>query len=703
MGHRDLGRAGAVALACAWIGMGSAAGAAAADDDLTQMSIEALMGMEVTSVSKREEKLSDAAAAIYVITGEDIRRAGVTSIPEALRMAPGVQVSRISDNAWAISARGFAEEFANKLLVMIDGRSVYTPLFAGVYWDVQDVMLEDVDRIEVIRGPGATLWGSNAVNGVINIITKRAEDTQGALVTAGYGNEEEGFGAVRYGYELNEDTHARVYAKYFRRDGGQRIDDTGRAHDDWDMIRGGFRLDSALSEHDDLTVQGDFYDGGSGLENVEVVSLVPPTSRMIDRTQEVQGGNLLGRWTHRFSETSETMLQVYYDRTERQDDLVDEDRDTVDVDFQHGFSLGERNRVTWGAGYRWSRDETSSSFLVGLDPEDRVHDLVSGFVQDEITAVPDRLRFIVGSKFEYNDFSGFEYQPSGRFVYTPGEQHTLWGAVSRAVRTPSRADEEIEILLEAMASSFSACLAPPPVTCPPAPPTTVPFTQAVTVNGNDDFDAEELTAFELGYRFHPAKRLSLDIATFYNRYQGLRSVEMGPITPSFAEILADPGAFLANPVIEAPLVFDNKLDGITYGAEIAASWQVTDWWRLLATWSGIQIDMDPDRDSTDLNTGDTIEGSTPTHMATLRSQMDLPGDLELDGSLFWMENLPALSVPSHLGVDVRIGWKPTDHLELSLVGRNIQESRHQEFGGTTLIRSAAKVDRSIYGKVTWTY
>jgi len=695
MGQRERRGAVVAAFVGAWLGWVAAPAAAAdasPDDDLTQMSIEALMGMEVTSVSKREEKLSDAAAAIYVITNEDIRRAGVTSIPEALRMAPGIQVSRISSNAWAISSRGFAEEFANKLLVMIDGRSVYTPLFAGVYWDVQDVMLEDIDRIEVIRGPGATLWGSNAVNGVINIITKSAKETQGALVTAGYGNEEEGFGAVRYGYELDEDTHARVYAKYFRRDGGQRVDETGRAHDDWDMARGGFRLDSALSEHDDITIQGDFYDGGVGLDNTEVTSLVPPRSRTIDRTQELQGGNILGRWTHRFSETAETTFQLYYDRTERQDDLVDEDRDTVELDFQHGFNLGERNRVTWGSTYRWSRDETTSSFLVGLDPEDRVHDLVSGFVQDEIVALPDRLRFIVGSKFEYNDFSGFEYQPSGRFVFTPGEEHTVWGAVSRAVRTPSRADEEIEILISANAASL-----------PVGPGLTVPFTLAATANGNDDFDSEELTAFELGYRFHPAQRVSLDIASFFNRYQGLRTAEIGDISPSTQEILANPGAFLANPVVELPLVFDNKLDGTTYGIEVAASWQVTDWWRLLGTYSGIQIDMDPDKDSTDTGTGDTIEGSTPTHMATLRSQMDLPGNLELDGSVFWMENLPALSVPSHVGVDLRIGWKPVDHLELALVGRNLQETRHQEFGGTTLIRSAAKIDRSIYGKVTWTY
>ena len=638
--------------------------------DLTELSLEDLMNIEVTSVSKKAEKLSEATAAIFVITQEDLRQSGVTSIPEALRMVPGLQVARIDANKWAITSRGFNSRFANKLLVLIDGRSVYTPIFSGVYWDMYDVLLEDVERIEVIRGPGATLWGANAVNGIISIITKNARDTRGGLVTLGGGSEERGFGGVRYGGKLGDDVYYRVYAKYFNRD--HFVWASGEeAADAWDVLRGGFRMDWEASGSNLLTLQGDVYDGDAGQTFSFVTSLEPPYMRMLEFDAPIAGGYALGRWEHIFSDASDMALQLYYDRFEREEAIVEGLVNTFDLDFQHRFMLGQWQEIVWGLGYRFISDESDSTFTLSFDPKSRDYDLFSAFVQDEITLAQGRLRLMLGSKFEHNDYTGSEIQPNARLLWMPHERHTGWAAVSRAVRTPNRVSDDVR--LQGMYGT------------PPA---------LMVMFGDRDVESEELLAYELGYRVRPTDRLFLDMATFYNIYDELETVEPG--TPYF-ETSPAPGYLVV------PVFADNKMDGETYGVELAADWRVLNWWRLRAAYAYLQMQLRLDENSGDV-WSESMEGRSPRHQFSLLSSMNLPGRLELDLGNRYVDNLPYLDVKSYFSMDVRLGWNVLDNLEVSIVGQNLLDSHHSEFTPqdyTTLpVDLPIEVERGVYGKIT---
>ncbi|MEQ1528954.1 MAG: TonB-dependent receptor, partial [Methylococcales bacterium] len=416
---------------------------AAETPEVLDLNIEDLVNVQVTSVSQKAQALSDAPAAVFVISNEDIKRSGVTSIPEALRMAPGVDVARINANKWAISARGFNGSIANKLLVLIDGRSVYTPAFSGVYWDSQDVMLEDVDRIEIIRGPGATLWGANAVNGVINVITKHSEDTQGGLLTAGGGTKETGFGAFRYGAKLGKDTSVRAYIKGFQRDEFKTPEGLN-AGDDWHKQQGGFRIDSRLSMQDDVTLQGDIYQGGLH-QSITTPTYQPPYQQALSDTIHISGGNITTRLHHNFSSTSDYILQFYFDHYKRQEFIETEERDTLDLDFQHNFAFGKRHNLIWGLDYRYTYDNFATTSLVKLNPSRRGTQLFSAFIQDEIMLIDDTLWFTLGSKFEHNDYTGFEGQPTARLMWAPHTGHRFWASVSRSVRTPARAEHDVSI------------------------------------------------------------------------------------------------------------------------------------------------------------------------------------------------------------------------------------------------------------------
>ncbi len=464
-----------------------------AAQDFTQLSLEELMMVEVSTVGKRRQTLSETPAAIYVLTQEEIRRSGATSIPEALRRVPGLNVAQLNSSQWAISSRGFNGLFANKVLVLIDGRNVYSPLFAGVNWDVQDMLLEDVERIEVIRGPGATLWGANATNGVINIITKRAEDTQGGLLTGGSGSVEKGFGGVRYGGQIGQQAFYRVYGKYFNRDGLTRLDGREGA-DDWDSLRGGFRMDWAPAGGDSLTLQGDIYDTDAGATQ-DFATISPPFLSTADERRELNGGYLLGRWQRNYSATSTTQLQLYYDRAERKQLLLGEVRNNFDLDFQHQFSWGERHNFVWGTRYRRIKDDIQNSFVLTFSPNERVDHLFSGFVEDQIELLPNRLSLSIGSKFEENDSTGFEIQPSVRLAWTPNLRQTGWAAVTRAVRTPNRFIEDARVRLAVIPN--------------PQGPLTI-----LSLLGNRDVESENILAYELGYRYQPTPDVSLDVAPF---------------------------------------------------------------------------------------------------------------------------------------------------------------------------------------------
>jgi iron complex outermembrane receptor protein len=629
--------------------------------DLARLSLEELMNVEVTSVSKRAEKLSEAPAAISVITADELRRSGATSLPEALRLVPGMEVARVDSHNWAVSARGFNDLFANKLLVLMDGRSVYTPLFSGVHWDVQDALLEDIERVEVIRGPGATVWGANAVNGVINIITRSAKDTQGLMLTGGGGTEEQGFAGVRYGGKLGENAYYRVYGKYFNRD-DQVLPDGTDSNDRWNMERGGFRVDWDASTDDHFTLQSDLYSGRLN-QTFFLPTPTPPFAQTNRSNLDVNGGNVLGRWSRSFSERSDLSLQVYYDRTVRNGPVLNEDRDAIDIDLQHHFLLGERQDLVWGAGYRVSSDELDNTYTATFNPDQRTVQLFSLFAQDEITIVPDRLRVTLGSKFEHNDFTGFEYQPGGRISWTPTDRQTVWASISRAVRTPSQAEDDIQLRQV----------------------TTTPGVQTL-IQGSREFDSEELLSYEVGYRWRPLDRITLDAAAFYHDYGNLRSVE--------------PSGVLPGPPVTVTAVLANRLNGETYGVEFAPSWQITDWWRVQAAYTFLQMQLHRDAGSLDTTT-EANEGRNPHHQLSLRSSLDLPQNIEFDCSVRYVESLPDFQIPSYVVMDARLAWRPFKNLELAIVGQNFLDDRHPEFQAVLIPTERTEVQQSVYGKVTW--
>ena len=630
----------ALALLACPAGAQQPAGTIAAAADLKKLSIEELMEIDVTSVSRRAERLNDAAAAIIVITQEEIRRSGVTSLPEALRLVNSLHVARQSQRDWAISARGFNLTTANKMLVLIDGRSVYTPLFSGVFWDVQDTLLEDVERIEVIRGPGGTLWGANAVNGIINIITKRAADTQGGLIALGAGNEERGFGAVRYGGTLGERGHYRAYAKYFDRDSMVLANGSDARDSRW-MGQGGFRADWNASERDAFTFQADAYTGQSG--------------EFVRDDTNLDGGNLLGRWARNLGEDSNLELQVYYDRTHRYiPDLFEEHLDILDLDFQHRLPVAERHDLVWGFGYRTHRDRVGNSAAVGFFPPRRDFDLFSLFAQDEVRFLGDRLAVTAGTKLEHNDSTGLEVQPSVRAAWKASDRRTLWAAISRAVRTPTRIDEDVAFFF----------------------PDGTPIVQ-----GNPDFESEEVLAYEVGYRIQPHPDLLVDVATFYNVYDNLRSQESLGAAPF-------------------PRILLNDLEADTYGVELRTNLQPSQGWRVQVAYAWLEKELRLDPGSKN-PFGGLEEGNDPEHRATLRSILDLPGGFELDGWLRYVSSLPSPIVDAYTELDLRLGWKSAEGLELSLVGQNLLHESHEEFGPAGPLREA--VERSLYGKVTWRF
>ena len=599
--------------------------------ELKRLSLEDLLNQDVTVVSRRAEKLSEAPSAVQVITSEDIQRSGATSLPEALRLAPNLEVAQVNSHDWAISARGFNNTLANKLLVMIDGRTVYTPLDAGVFWDVQNVLLEDIDRIEVVSGPGGSLWGANAVNGVINIVTKSAKDTQGLMLEGGGGSLLQDFGAVRYGGGNGTNLFFRVYAQRFDRN-DTVFPNGDDADDSWDMSQGGFRVDWYSSDMNTLTVQGDAYSGSEAATN-------GPTF--------VDGQNMLARWTHTISDTSDLTVQTYFDRTWRQiPDSFAEDLETYDLDIQHRFALAGRQSITWGAGYRLMDDDVQNSATIAFLPPKRNMQLFSGFVQDEIALVPDRLQLTLGTKLEHNDFSGFEVQPSARLAWTPDERQTVWGAVSRAVRSPSRVDSDLRT------------------------PGTPPFLLA----GNPDFDAETVLAYEAGYRVRPLDRLSLSLAGYYNEYNDLRSVDS--LTPT-------------------NFIIGNGFKGQTWGFELSGNYQVTDNWRLRGGYTYLNKLLWSHRPGV---LPSVREGNDPENQVLIQSILDLPAHFQFDAVGRYVDTLHNPHVPSYVAFDLRLAWWYKGKVEVSIIGQNLWDNQHPEFGAAA---TRQEIPRSVFGKVAW--
>ncbi|MCA9472984.1 MAG: TonB-dependent receptor [Nitrospirales bacterium] len=624
----------------------------AGDLDLTTLSLEELMEIQVTSLGKKQQKLVQTTAAVYVITHEDIRRSGVTSIPEALRMAPGVQVGRINNNQWAVSIRGFNDRFANKLLVLLDGRPVYNSLFTGVTWEIQDTMLEDIERIEISRGPAGTLWGVNAMNGVINIITKHSRDTQGALLSGLAGSEEDIL-AMRYGGHSDHTLQYRLFGKYWSRD--TQFNQSG-AHDDTRMFRGGFRADWAPLGQNAFMFEGELYQGKAGQQNLVATSPnFPYAFTPVQEDIDLKGGHFLGNWKRDLGYHSNMVFQLFYDHFEREERAVKTTIDAFNADFQHQFPFLSSHDIIWGLEYRLWNDDFQNTISASTYPASKTLHLVSGFLQDEVYLIPNTFSINVGTKISHNPFTGFEYQPSGRILFTPSHVHSFWGAVSRAVRIPSRFEQNSQILI------------------PPSANVAFP----AVVRGQKGFKSETLLSYELGYRFSDGG-VFFDLTGFYNFYHHLRGGQVVSFFPPTSEIT-------------------NNLQAQTWGVEVAADLPLQDWWKLRLAYSYIDIDVDGPAG----NAKDQTMGLTPKHQGSIRSLMNFPGQVEFDSWVRIVDNLTAQPIGAYVALDLRLGWKPMPGLELSLVGKNLFDNHHPEFQSSFLQTQSTEIQRSVYGKITW--
>jgi iron complex outermembrane receptor protein len=632
-------------------------------EELKRLTLEELLRVDVTTVSRVPEPTMSVPAAVYVITGDDIRRSGAVSLADVLRHAPGVQVARLGAGTWAIGVRGFADRLARSMLVLIDGRPVYSPLFAGTYWETQDTLLEDVDRIEVIRGPGGTLWGANAVNGIISIITKSARETTGLVATAGGGSQERARVGFRYGAAAGTRWHYRVYGNGLDRQPHFRPD--GREFDGFRIGQGGFRAEWAPDEARTFTLLGDVYRASLG-QRASIASFQPPYVEIAERRAPLSGGHVTARWNGPLS-TGRVQLQTFYARTNRDELPVSERRDTVDVDFQHQPAAWASHQLTWGAGYRATSGRIRAVAPTAFLPERRTDQLATAFVQDEIRIAPERVRLTLGTKVEHNDYSGAEVQPGARLLFTLDSNRTVWAAVTRAVRTPSRVETDY---------TTAALLDP-----------AIPM--FVRLLPNPDFRPERLLAYELGYRSRPRPTLYVSAAGFYNRFNDVLSTEiLGPV--------ADPADAPERLII--PVMFANGLDGDSYGGEISADARLTPWWRLLGNYSYVRIQLTKKPGSRDGSQERRNEGQSPRHQVQLQSSLDLTGAWSLDAFVRHISELPAAAVNAYTTVDLRLGWLITPHLELAVVGHDLGQARHVEWSGdgvNTAIRRSGFVSLTI--------
>jgi iron complex outermembrane receptor protein len=638
---------------------------------LKNLSLEELSQLEVTTPSKEPVKAIQTPAAIYVITGEDIRRSGATSIPEALRLAPGVEVARIDGSNWSIGIRGFGSNLTRSVLVLIDGRTVYTPLFAGTNWDVQNTNMDDIDRIEVIRGPGGTIWGPNAVNGVINIITKDAKDTQGFLTSAGGGNEEQGFVNFLYGGGNGGDFNYRVYGMGFTR--SPEDDPVHSNFDAWRDAQVGFRMDWNPDSRDAFTLQGDAYDEVAG-KSVGATSYTPPYSQTIDANSLNSGENILGRWRRTLSEGDDIQVQLYYDRTDRQAPNFAEIRNTFDVDFLQRLRLPARQEVSWGLG---ARVDPVDDFVVvsGLQfvPNRRTDYLATAFFQDEIGLVDRRLALTLGTKLLQTNFThGVALEPSVRLLWTPSDRQTVWAGVTHALRTPSDSEENF-YLLGYIGTTANG----------------TPY--FARFNPNPSFAPEQLNGYELGYRRLLGRTFYVDIAGFYNHYHDLFSEDI--IGSTYFEDDPAPPHFLL------PAQFRNGLYGYTKGAEIAPEWRPVSFWRLRGSYSYLHMNLGRLPHSGDVGTAPIIVGSSPQHEATVQSAFDLSKKLQLDLVYRYVSALPGQQVAAYSTGDARIAWRFNRQFEFSVAGRNLFQPSHFEYGGDPL--GLVGIKRSVYAKLTW--
>ena len=653
---------------------GSGQGANAHDvkgNEYLDLDIAQLMNITVTSVAKREQRLADAAAAVFVITQEDIRRSGVTTIPDALAMAPGLQVAKISASKWSVSSRGFAGYTSNKLLVLIDGRSVYSPAYSGTFWDSQNTLLEDIDRIEVIRGPGGTLWGANAVNGVINIITKKAEDTQGGLVRVGGGDQEPFMAGTRYGGKISDTTAGRLYATYNDHGSNSLHQGGGDAEDGWQPFQGGFRMDGKPDGHKEWNLQGDVYqNSGDQLLSPYWISQPPFQIALTDQL-EAKGGNLLGRWRQEIASESYLTFKAYYDYASRDEAYYRWAYDTIDLDLQYETKLGNRQTLTSGIGYRAISGDFEQTFQVSLP--DKSDTLYSAFLQDEINLAADALWLTLGSKYEHNDYTGSEWQPSAKLLWKPAARHSLWTSVARAVRTPATVEQFGRVTMGVFPT--------------PQGIGTVAFA------GNPEFDSEILWAYEAGYRWQANDTLSFDLALFYNDYS-----EVYTAAPTLSATGYD-------------YRFVNAMEGSGQGFELSADWKAASWLSFILSYSYLDMNLTPDSSIPAEIGSSMLNEASPNHQIGLRSSIALAENWRLNLWLRYVDSITGLNrsdmqnrieLDAYTLLDVNLIWTPRKDLEVMLAGQNLTSDGQLQYV-SEYATPLTEIDRGVYGKITWRF
>ncbi len=665
----------AVAVMATILPMQPAMATAEADNLYLEMDLSQLMQVTVTSVGKKPQTLANTPAAVYVISQEDIRRSGATSIPEVLAMAPGIQVSQISGSKWSISSRGFSGFISNKLLVLIDGRSVYSPAYSGVFWDAQNTMLEDIDRIEVIRGPGGTIWGANAVNGVINIITKKAQDTQGGLLRAGMGDQEKLQGATRYGGKIGDTAFARFYAMGNDRASNQLAGSGLDAGDGWNTLQTGFRADGTVGTKNEWTLQGDLYRNRG--DQIIFPYWLPTAPYALEKHSDLDedGGNLLGTWQHRMGSHERLSLQMYYDYTANNQDWLNLAYRTLDATLQYETRLGERNDITGGLGFRRIEGDSDSTFQTVIP--NRTNEIYSLFLQDAFHLVPDHLTLTLGSKYEHNPYTGSEWQPSGKLLWAPNERHSYWASIARAVRTPSAWEHEAQV-------AFS--------TLPPY----LGGMGDVYTRGSAEFTSDTALSYEAGYRWQPHQRFSLDIALFYTVYDDLHTLRPRPTATG------------------VDLVFTNGITGHNYGVELAATWKPATWLALAGTYGYLQSDYDPETPGFPMDQSLAVffEKLPPAHQFGLRSSIDLAANWQLNGWLRYTDNFIGRSssdllqaerpIDATTNLSVNLIWKPRPTLECMLSGQNLLNSS-QLYYYSEHLTPPTEIERGVFGKITWRF
>lgn len=628
--------------------------------DTLDLSLEELMNVVVTSVSRKAQTLAKTAAAAYVIQAEEIRRSGATNIPEALRLAPGVQVAAIGANKWAVSIRGQADRFSNKLLVLVDGRSVYSPLFSGVIWETLDVPLENIERIEVIRGPGASIWGTNAVNGVINIITRSAFDTLGGFASVAAGDEMRGQGLARYGSSPDPDTAIQLYAKAQTNDPGV-FAAGGKGADDWQTRSAGFKLEHLLNQ-DTFRFEGGLITSKAGDE----IMMINPTSISPQRaTQEMRSGHLLGHWESAPGESGQKSFQVYADHSDYDHIVLSERRTTLDLEFQQSLNPSPNQALTWGLGYRYSKDRIVTSSVISLPESETSTSLYSVYLQDEITLAPERWRLSLGARLEHNDYTGYEFQPNLRLLWTPDTQSSLWASIARAIRSPSRVERGGTV--------------------------TLPLSPASALQLDNGLSTEEkLDALDLGWRYQFNRAFSLDMSAFAYRYSNLRDSAITGLP------IAQPGGYVFIPSINS-----NANSANASGFEVSLDWRPRTAWRVQAAYSYFDstVHLAPGR----LSSG--YADTTPAHLLSLRASLEMSSKLHGDAWLRHVSHITngSFSIPAYTTLDLRLAWQAKPTLELSLTGQNLLDSAHLEYGSSFILSTPSEVQRGIYAKANWKF